>query len=158
MDEDTRFVIEFVAGQAVFVAALVHLTFGVINWARWTQAGALIPGDARWPAFVFSGGALILGLYVASHREQRRRFYAAGIVVMVGYIVGYFGWHLGGHRLLLIAGPAAGGTESITVEWFLDHLFAGPVEFGSIVVETLAAVLLAVLWVTAEESTDRPSA
>lgn len=145
MDDDTRFVIEFVAAQAVFVAALIHLTFGVINWIRWVQGGFLLPEDARWPVFVLSGAAIIVGLYVASHRENRRPFYAAGTVVMLGYVFGYFGWHLGGHRLLLVVGRSAGGAEAITVQWFLDHLLAGPLEFGSIVVEVVAAVLLAVL-------------
>lgn len=146
MDDDTRFVFEFVAAQAVFVSALIHLTVGVMEWLRWWRgAGYLVPQDLRWPLSVVSGVAIILGLYVGSHREHRRPFYAAGLVAMAGYVLAYFGWHLGGHRLGLVVGPAAGGSETITVQWFLDHLLAGPVEFISIAVEGLAVVLLAVL-------------
>lgn len=145
MDDDTRFIVEFVAAQAVFVAALIHLTLGVINWLRYVRAGLFVPQDVRWPVFVVSGAALVAGLYVASHRDRRRRFYAAGVAVMLGYAVGYFAWHLGGHPTLF--GPA-GVTETVSVQWFLDHLLAGPVEFASIVAESVAAALLSVLWLT----------
>jgi hypothetical protein len=146
MDDDTRFVIEFLAAQAVFVSALIHLTAGVMNWLRWWQGGGyLVPQDLRWPLSVVSGIAIIAGLYVGSHREYRRPFYAAGIVAMAGYVLAYFGWHLGGHRLGLVVGPAAGGSEAVSLQWFLDHLLAGPVEFISVAVEILAVMLLAVL-------------
>ncbi len=154
MDEDTRRLVAFVASQLVFVAALIHVAVGAVNWIRWLAAGFLVPQDARWPVFVLSGLAIIVGIYAASRAENRRPYYLAGIVVMLGYVVAYFGWHLGGHRLLLIAGPAAGNAESITLQWFLDHLFAGAVEFVSILVETLAAIGLAVLFVTEGDGAD----
>lgn len=152
MDDDTRFVIEFVAAQAVFVAALIHLTAGVTNWLRWVRAGFLFPEDLRWPLSVVSGIAIIAGLYVGSHRERRRPFYGAGIVAMAGYVLAYFGWHLGGHRLGLVTGPSAGGPETVGLQWFLDHLLAGPVEFIAVAVEVLAVVLLAVLLLASDES------
>lgn len=148
MDEDTRQLVAFVASQFVFVAALIHIAVGAINWIQWLSAGFLVPQDARWPAFVLSGLAIVVGIYAASRAENRRPYYLAGVVVMLGYVVAYFGWHLGGHRLLIVTGPGAGSAESITLQWFLDHLFAGPVEFVAIVVETLAALGLAALFVT----------
>jgi hypothetical protein len=147
MERDTERVVEFVTSQFVFVTALIHLSLGLFNWVRWIEAGFLIPQDARWPVFVLSGFAIMVGTFYARRAENRRPFYAAGIVVLLGYVVAYFGWHLGGHRLFLVAGPGAGTTEAVSVQWFLDHLFAGPVEFLSIVVETLGAIGLAILLV-----------
>lgn len=154
MDEGTRRLVAFVASQLVFVAALIHVAVGAVNWIRWLSAGFLVPQDARWPVFVLSGLAILAGIYAASRAGNRRPYYLAGIVAMLGYVVAYFGWHLGGHRLLLVAGPAAGNAESITLQWFLDHLFAGAVEFVSILVETLAAIGLTVLFVTEGDGTD----
>lgn len=152
MKDDTRRLIGFFTAQFVFVAALIHLSLGVLNWLRWLMGGFLIPGDARWPVFVVSGLAIVVGIYLGYRAENRRPFYLAGIVVMLGYVLGYFGWHYGGHRLLLVAGARGGPVEAITVEWFLDHLFAGPIEFLSILIETLAAAGLAVLFVTAGDT------
>lgn len=150
MEADTRRLVEFFTVQFVFAAALIHLTLGLLNWVRWFQAGFLVPRDARWPAFVVSALVVLVGTVYGTRAANRRPFYLAGIALMVGYVLAYFGWHLGGHRLLLLAGPGPGGPESISVGWFLDHLFAGPVEFASILVETLAAVGLAVLYRTAD--------
>lgn len=142
--------LEFVAAQLVFVAALVHLTLGVINWLRWAQAGFLVPNDLRWPAFVVSGVAIFAGLYYASRRSERRPFYVAGVVAMAGYVLGYFGWHLTGHRPLFFVGRGA-GTEQVSIQWLLDHLFAGPVEFLSIFVEVSAVVVLIALLAITDE-------
>jgi len=155
MDGDTRRLVAFVASQLVFVAALIHVGLGTVNWIRWLAAGFLVPRDARWPAFVLSALAILVGIYAASRAGNRRPYYLAGVVAMLGYVVAYFGWHLGGHRLLLVTGPAAGNAESISLQWFLDHLFAGAVEFVSILVETLAAIGLAVLFVTEADEGDK---
>jgi hypothetical protein len=49
------------------------------------------------------------------------------------------------------------GTERVSVQWFLDHLLgAGAVEFGAIVVEVAAVIVLAVLlYVTREDGSAR---
>jgi len=152
MDANTRRVVGFVTAQLVFIAALIHLGLGLFQWLeKLVLAGWLVPRDARWPVFTLSGLAVLVGMYAAARAENRRPYYVAGIAVMLGYVVGYFGWHLGGHRLLLIVG-ASTGSESISVGWFLDHLFAGPVEFLAIVTETLAALGLAVLFVTGDDT------
>lgn len=153
MEDERRGLLEFVAAQSVFVAALIHLVLGVVNWLRWAQAGFLVPQDARWPVFVVSALAVFAGLFVASRRENRRPFYLGGILVMAGYAVGYFVWHLAGHRPLLLFGRGP-GTENVSVAWLLDHLFAGPVEFTSIFFEVVAVVVLVVLLVTAPGETD----
>jgi hypothetical protein len=157
MDDGTRGLLWFVAAQSVFIAALIHLVLGVTNWLRWIQGGFLFPRDVRWPVFVVSAVVILVGLYVASFRDDRRPFYVGGILAMAGYAGGYFVWHLTGHRPLLVLGNAA-GTETVSVQWFLDHLFGGLVEFTSIFFEVVAIVALAVLLVTedapAEEVTE----
>jgi hypothetical protein len=150
MTDDRTFVLEFIAVQLVVITAMLHLALGIFNWQRWFEAGFLVPEDTRWPLFIVSGIVLLVGTAIAHTRENRRPFYAAGIVLMAGYIVGYFSWHLLGHRQYILFGPGV-GAEQLSVQWFLDHLLAGPVEFGAIVVEVAAIVVLAVLLVSERE-------
>ncbi len=117
-----------------------------MNWLRWAGAGFLVPRDLRWPVFLFSGLAVLVGLYLARSADDRRPYYAAGIVVMLGYFVGYFAWHLTGHRPLLLLGPAP-AMETVSLGWFLDHLFAGPLETVALFAETFAVLALAALLV-----------
>jgi len=149
MENDTRRVLAFLTAQLVVLVALVHLSLGAINWIRWLEGGFVIPRDARWPAFVVSGFVILTGAYLATETDRPKPYYLAGIAVMVGYIVGYFGWHLGGHRIFLVVGEGV-GTETISVAWFLDHLFAGPAEFVAILLEVLAIAGLAALYLTAD--------
>jgi hypothetical protein len=154
MTDDRTFVLEFVAVQLVVVAAMLHVALGVFNWQRWFEAGFLVPEDTRWPLFIVSGIALLLGTAIAHTRENRRPFYAAGIAVMLSYVVGYFAWHLLGHRQYILFGQGV-GTEQPSLQWFLDHLLAGPVEFGAIVVEVTAIIVLAaLLYVTRANGSD----
>ena len=150
MNERLRGTVWFVALQLVFMAALAHLALGLWNWARWVDAGFLLPRDFRWPVFVASALAIYYGIHRALYADDRRPYYLAGIVVMLGYAVGYFLWHLIGHPAGL--DPSTWfANETISLQWFLDHLFAGAVEFFAIAVEVSAAVLLAVLYITAPD-------
>jgi len=76
----------------------------------------------------------------------RRPLYVGAIVLSLGYVVGYFGWHLSGHRPLLIVGRGL-PHDIDTVQFVLDHLFAGPLEFFAIFTEVTLAVVLAYLLV-----------
>lgn len=147
MDDGVRRGLRFGAAQLTFVVGLLHLGLGVINWLRWLQAGFLLPRDARWPVFVVSGLAVLAGIYLAGRATDRRPYYAVGIVVMLGYAFGYFAWHLSGHRPLLLFGPGV-ATEAVTVQWVLDHLFAGPVETVALFAEGIAAAALFALLVS----------
>ena len=146
MDASTSRALRCAAAQLVFVAGLIHVVIGAVNWLRWLGVGFLVPRDLRWPLFVLSGLAVLGGLVLAGRAADRRPFYAAGVVAMLGYVVGYFGWHLSGHRPLLVLGPAA-APETVSVAWFLDHLLAGPLETATLVVEFLAIVVLLALLV-----------
>lgn len=144
---DVREAAVLVAAHLAFIVAVIHVSLGVLNWAKWLSVGFLLPRDVRWPLFVVSGLVILLGLPLANRLVDRRWIYLAGIVLMLGYIVGYFGWHLGGHRPLFISGP---GThhEGPVLQYVVDHAFAGPVETLSLVAETLLVGLLGYLFVT----------
>lgn len=147
MGSDSISRIHFVAAQLAVVVAVIHLSLGVLNWTRWLMAGFLVPRDFRWPLFVVSGAAIIIGLFVAAAGRYRRPLYLGGIVLMVGYILGYFGWHLSGHRPLLLLGA---GTQhrGPLLPFLLDHLFAGPVVFLALISEFALLVLLLYLLIT----------
>jgi hypothetical protein len=147
MDSDFPSPVRLVAAHLAVVVAVIHLSLGLLNWVKWMSAGFLVPRDVRWPLFVFSGVALLVGLLLAAQGRYRRPLYLGGIALMVGYVVGYFGWHLGGHRSLLAFGESAGHHREPLATVLLDHLFAGVPEFLAIVSEVTLAVLLAYLLV-----------
>lgn len=143
-DSESLSLVHFVAAQLVILVAVIHLALGAYNWIRWARGGFLFPHDLRWPLFVVSGLALVVGLFVAAAGRYRRPLYAGGILLMVVYVVGYFGWHLGGHRPLFIVGRVT-RDETSGLQFVLDHLFAGPLYFVTIVSEVALALLLAYL-------------
>lgn len=147
MDFDTREAVVLVAANLAFIVGVIHVTLGVLNWAKWLSVGFLLPRDVRWPLFVLSGLAILVGLPLANRMVNRRWIYLAGILLMLTYIVGYYGWHLGGHRPLFVVGPGTHHEGSILRD-LVDHTFAGPVETLSLAAESLLAVLLGFLYLT----------
>ncbi|WP_137286352.1 hypothetical protein [Halorussus salinisoli] len=139
--------IYLVTAHLAVVVAVIHVTLGLYNWIRWASAGFLVPRDLRWPLFVFSGLALLVGLLLAAQGRYRRPLYLGGIGLMAVYVLGYFGWHAEGHRPLFFIGEGSGHTGPL-VPFLLDHLFAGPVEFLAIVSEVALAVLLLYLLIS----------
>jgi hypothetical protein len=148
MDESRAVALRFVSSQLVFVAALIHIGMGAVEWFRYATIGILVPPDLRWPAFVLSGLAILVGLWGAYRAEAKRPFYLLGILAMLTYIGGYFLWHLTGHRPLLLFGPST--THELTLQLVIEHYFAGLKETLSLTVEVVAAVLLGVLYVLDE--------
>ncbi|NEU58283.1 hypothetical protein [Halorussus sp. MSC15.2] len=134
------------AAHLAVLVAVIHVTLGLYNWIRWASAGFLVPRDLRWPLFVFSGVALVVGLVLATRGRYRRPLYLGGIALMAVYVGGYFAWHATGHRPLLLFGEGAGHTGPL-VPFLLDHLFAGPVKFLALTSEVALAVVLAYLFV-----------
>ncbi|MFC4451777.1 hypothetical protein [Halorussus aquaticus] len=135
------------AAHLAVLVAVIHVTLGLYNWIRWASAGFLLPRDLRWPLFVFSGVALVVGLLLAAQGRYRRPLYLGGIVLMGIYVVGYFGWHAAGHRPLFFLGEGAGHHGAPLTTVIHDHLLAGPVKFLAIVSEVSLAVVLAYLFV-----------
>jgi hypothetical protein len=145
MEESRAVALRFVGSQLVFVAALIHIGMGAVEWSRYATIGLLVPPDLRWPAFVFSGLAIVAGLWVAYRAETKRPYYLLGILAMLAYVGGYFVWHLSGHRPLLLFGPST--THELTLQFVIDHYFAGLMETLSLTIEVLAALVLGVLYV-----------
>ena len=143
MDADSLSPVHLVAANLAVVVAVIHLGLGILNWIKWASVGFLVPRDVRWPLFVVSGLVLVAGTWLAIRRRDRRQFYAMGMFLSLGYVVGYFGWHLSGHRPFLLVGP--GTHHDLDFAFLVAHLFAGPVEFLAIVAELALAVLLAYL-------------
>ncbi|SIR02447.1 hypothetical protein SAMN05421858_1157 [Haladaptatus litoreus] len=144
MDFDSISPTRFVAAQLAVVVAVIHLTLGAFNWIRWADAGFIIPRDLRWPLFVLSGLLIVVGLFLAAAGRYEKPVYAGGIVLMAVYILGYFGWHLTGHRPLLLFGEGH-LHEGPFLPFVLDHLFAGPVKFVALVSEFGLLLLLVYL-------------
>jgi hypothetical protein len=144
LDSDFPSPVKLVAAHLVVVVGIIHVSLGLYNWFRWLNAGFLVPRDLRWPLFVVSGLALIAGLFIAAQGRHRRTLYAAGIGLMIVYVVGYFSWHLGGHGFVFREPTPHQGPVG---QFLLDHLFAGPVKFLAIVSEVALAVVLAYLLV-----------
>jgi len=149
MDDRQRLAITFVASQLVFVAALIHLALGAIEWYRYASLGFFVPPDIRYPMFVLSGVAILAGMTVAWQSERRKPWYLLGFLAMLGYVFGYFFWHLSGHRPLFLFGPAT--SHPLTFQFLIDHYLAGSFETISLTVDLLAAALLGVLYVLDQE-------
>ena len=155
MDLDSLSPAELLAAHLALIVAVLHLSVGMANWIRWLSVGFLVPRDVRWPLFVLSAIAIVLVMPFAARDRFRRPIYAAGIVLMAVYVVGYFAWHALGHRPLFFVG---GGTfpdgHGALVPFVLDHLFAGTVEFVAIAAEVSLALVLAYLLVAESRQRD----
>lgn len=149
MDAQHRSKLLFVASQLVLLSALIHIFLGTQMWSEYASFGILLPPDIRWPLFIGSGVAVVAGIGLARQSSHRRRWYLAGAVVMLGYVAAYFFWHLGGHRPLLILGPAT--HHDVTLAFILAHYLAGPLETFTLTIELLAAILLTIMYVETEE-------
>lgn len=144
VDSDLPSLVYLVAAHLALVVAVIHLTMGLYNWFRWLSAGFLLPRDLRWPLFVVSGLAIVIGMLLVAQGRHRRPLYAGGILLMATYIFGYFAWHVTGHKPLLFFGRGS-QHEGPLLPYLLDHLFAGVVEFLALTSEFALAVVLAYL-------------
>lgn len=121
--------------QLAFVVALIHLLLGLRYWTLYAMGGNYLPPDVRVPLWTLSGLAMLSGVVAAYRGAPRRPLYVAGVGLMLVYILGYFSWHLGGHRAFFVVGdPALHDTSVVT--FVVDHAFAGPVEFVALATET----------------------
>lgn len=144
MGADIRSWLRLFGANLALVVALLHLGLGIINWLRYLSGGLLVPIDIRWPLFVISGIAMLIGLALARNPGYRRPLYASGMGLMAVYVVGYFGWHVGGHRRLILFGPTTHHDVSL-IPFLIDHLFAGAIEFVAVVTEVALFLVLGYL-------------
>ncbi len=146
MDTRSRDALLFVASQLVFVAAMLHIGIGAVEWLRRVQYGLLVPYQLKFPLFILAGVAVIAGMGLAWQAERKRPWYLAGFVTMLGFVFTYFVFHLTTLEDYLIRG-AQGHSHELTRQVLIDHYFAGPFETITLTIELLAAALLAVLYV-----------
>lgn len=150
MGADTRSWLRLFGANLALVVALLHLGLGIINWLRYLSGGLLVPTDIRWPLFVISGIAMLIGLVLARNSGYRRPLYASGMGLMAVYVVGYFGWHVGGHRRLILFGPTTHHDVSL-IPFLIDHLFAGAIEFVAVVTEVALFLVLGYLLLVGQD-------
>lgn len=146
------------AAALVFVTAAYHLWWGFprsliyLNAAGSLRASGL-PPDPRPFLFVALGLALLAGPYFVTRRIVPIRYaYLGGIVLLVGSILAWIGWHATGHGAFLVDGlsaPAADdghthGTRN-TVLLILDHVDTEPTETAIKTVEFVAVAILVAL-------------
>ena len=136
--------VHVVAAHLAVLVAAIHLALGVSNWLTYLSGGILVPADLRWPLFVVSGVAIVGGLVAAIAGVERRPLYVGGIALTVVYVVGYFAWHMSGHRPLFFVGPGTHHHGS-TLAYLAAHVVAGPVETLALASETALAGLLGYL-------------
>jgi hypothetical protein len=115
----------YLAANLAVIVATIHIALGVYNWYRYARIGIYVPPDLRWPLFVASGVAVLGAIVLVARGWPRRPFYLGGIGLMIVYIVGYFWWHIGGHRLPFAPGPRTHHHGPLSV-YILDHIVAAP--------------------------------
>lgn len=129
----------------VGVAHLFYPELGFFTFAaRVTTDPGLLVADPRPALFVLSGLGTVVGVLLARDALDRRPYYAAGLAVFVGYVVGYFAWHLAGHGGFLPGRePLRHGLSP--VETVLTHLGSDPFAAALLALEAIVIVLLVVL-------------
>jgi hypothetical protein len=149
MTEDASWRVRLVGANLAFIVAGIHLLMGLRYWTLYARGGNYIPPDPRISLWTISALAIFAGMVALYLGAPKRPIYGLGIGVMVAYVVGYFSWHLGGHGKFYLGGtPDLHGVSLST--YLLDHLFAGPIETVSIVLEVALLVLLVALLFTDE--------
>ena len=155
MDQGTRGTLE---SAGVLLAALtggIHLMIGLPRLTFYLMAGRPLT-DVRQPLFVLSGIAVFLGVTLWYMGLRRDAVYGAGIVLMLGYVVGWL--VLGGHgnRFAWQGGHHA-GSPLLTL---FEHLVSDWRLFLSKLSESaLLAVLVALLYdeLTRDDDASRSS-
>ncbi len=137
-----------VTGLLALVVGIAHLFYPELGFftfaARVTVDPGLLVADPRPALFVVSGLGTVVGVLLARDAPDRRPYYLVGLAVFLGYVVGYFAWHLAGH------GGFLPGREPLhhglsPVENVLTHLGSDPFAAALLAVEAVVIVLLVVL-------------
>ena len=130
------------AVQLATIVGMLHVWLGIREWSYY-RGDVFWPPDIRVVLWTLSGLVLLVGVSIVVLEEMTdRRVYAAGAVLSMTFILGYYSWHLGGHRSFFVAGdPQHQGVGPI--EFLVSHAVAGPVEFFALLTE--AALLLVLL-------------
>lgn len=134
MNETTESVLEFLGVQGTLVAALIHLWMGVPLLVVYLPLWSFY--DPRGYLFVPSALLLFVVLAGLYFEKAVRPLLALGIVILLGYVVGYVWWHLGDHGGFVPSGHTHRSPLSLVVAHFVDD----PVAFLSVVAELVGAL------------------
>ena len=131
--------------QLATIVGMLHVFLALHTWRPYLDGGVFLPPDVRLPLWLLSGVGLLVGTGIVTLGEiTDRRVYAGGAALSVTYILGYYSWHLGGHRSFFLAGEPA-LHDSGPIEFVVSHTFAGPVEFFALLTEVALLVVLIAL-------------
>jgi hypothetical protein len=143
MKQRTRDLLESAGVLMASLTGGLHLMIGVERLTLYLMASRPFT-DIRQPLFVLSGVAIFLGVTLWYRGLRRDAVYAAGILLTLGYIVGWL--LLGGHGSNY-AWEAGGHHAANPLITLLEHLTGDVYLFATKVTETtLLAVLVALLY------------
>jgi len=163
MNEETRSWVELLALQLAGLVVATHVYWGLDRFTEQLRYGVYV--DPRPLLFVVSSAAIIAGVAYVALGGRRTPVYVLGIVLMLVYIFGYWGWHLMGHLPALpwVENQPHPHPEWGPVETLFQHLGEDDLALVSKIVEAALAIVLAWLWLgergrTADDSSASPSA
>ncbi|WP_290819225.1 hypothetical protein [Halovivax sp.] len=142
--------LRYVAAGLAFAVAAIHLFHPDLGFLRLVELLAadptLLSTHPRPLAFVLSAIAIIAGVNAVAMGAPRRPIYAAGMVLVWTYVLGYVAWHYFGHGAFL-PGREAHHHDAPAHEMVVAHLAGDPWALAAILTELALFVLLAVLFV-----------
>jgi hypothetical protein len=145
MTERTTRLVRLGAGQLATIVGMLHVWLGIREWSLYLRGGSLVPPDIRVPLWTFSGLVVLVATAIVMLEDiSDRRVYAGGAAISLAYVLGYYSWHLGGHRSFFVGGDPKLHDQG-PIEFVLTHTFAGPVEFFALLTEMALLILLVVL-------------
>lgn len=137
--------VEFAGVVMALVAGGLHLVWGLPRVLIYLRAGT-IP-DPRPFLFVASAVAIAGAAFWLARGGPRRPLLGGVSVVLVTYLLGYAGWHLGSHGGALFPGLTPLRHEGSAVTTLAEHLATDAFVLLTTAVELVAlAALLAAIW------------
>lgn len=145
-DRGTRILRVTAGALAVFVAwlHLLHPEYGWETLFLYLELGTIY--DPRPPLFVASGGAILVAVGLVIYGAPRRPIYAAGVLLVLTYLLGYAAWHtVLDHGAFWPHIEPHHHHDMGLLETLVEHLRADTIALASTIAEVLLLVLLATL-------------
>lgn len=140
--------LRYIGGALAFAIAALHALhpdWGIRGLVVYANVGAL--PDPRPLFFVVSGIVIIGGVLAVLLGAPRKSIYLGGMILMVLYIVGYFGWHMVGHGAWWPWGGEGFASDSLYAIIFgPNHLRGSLDELISKLLELALLIVLGLLY------------